>query len=108
TTADGQSVPCGPFGIPGQSLYVHFFAVGFEVAANKQPDLSIEMKIMDEAGKVTLEEPFKEAVKPPPAQTAAVVAIPLTFTLHLNRPGKFTADFIATDNVSKKTAKLSL
>jgi hypothetical protein len=108
TTADGDKVPCGPIGIPGQSLYVHFFAVGFELNQMKQPDLSIEMKIMDESGKVTLEEPFKEAVKPPAGQSGALVAIPLIFTLHLNRPGKFTAEFMATDKVSKKTAKLSL
>ncbi len=108
TTADGQNVPCGPFGIPGQSLYVHFFAVGFELNQTKQPDISIEMKIMDEAGKVTLEKPFKEAVKPPAGQSASLVAIPLTFTLHLNRPGKFTAEFLATDKISNKTSKISL
>jgi len=35
TTADGQNVPCGPFGIPGQSLYIHFFAVGFGQRSNQ-------------------------------------------------------------------------
>jgi hypothetical protein len=108
TTADGANVPCSPLGVPGQSLYVHFFAVGFELNPKKQADLVIEMKIVDESGKPTLEAPFKEAIKPPPGQNAPLVAIPLTFTLHLNRPGKFTAEFTATDKVANKTAKVSL
>lgn len=108
TASDANmSVPTGPFGIPGQSLYVRFFAVGFDRdPASKQPNISIEMKIVDENGKATLEKPFADVVK---ANLAAdMVAIPLTFTLHLNRPGKFTVQFTAVDQVSKKTAKVSL
>jgi hypothetical protein len=108
TAADANmGIPTGPYGIPGQSLYVRFFAVGFERnATTKQPDISIEMKIVDENGKATLEKPFSDTVK---ANLAAdMVAIPLTFTLHLNRPGKFTVQFTAVDKVSKKDAKLSL
>jgi len=66
------------------------------------------MKILDDAGKVTLGQPFSEPVKPGAALGNEAVAIPLTFTLHLNRPGKFTAEFTATDKVTNKTAKVSL
>jgi len=108
TAADANmSIPSGPHGIPGQSLYIRFYAVGFERnAATKQPDISIEMKIVDENGKATLEKPFSDAVKANLAPD--MVAIPLTFTLHLNRPGKFTVQFTAVDQVNKKEAKVSL
>jgi len=65
TAADANmAIPTGPFGIPGQSLFIRFFAVGFERdPANKQPNISIEMKIVDENGKATLEKPFADVVK---------------------------------------------
>jgi hypothetical protein len=106
TTADGNSVPCGPFGIPGQSLYVHFFVIDFAKDAKQQPNITIKMKIVDENGKQTLEEPADETVKA--GNVANVVAIPITFTIHLNRPGKFTAEFTATDKAANKEAKISL
>ncbi len=106
TTADGNNVPCGPFGIPGQSLYVHFFVIDFAKAANQQPNISIKMVILDENGKPTLQAPVDEAVKA--RDLTNVVAIPITFTIHLNRPGKFTAEFTATDKAANKEAKLSL
>jgi hypothetical protein len=107
TTADGNSVAAAPLGVPGQSMYVHFFAVGFERdATTKQPNIAVEMKIVEDNGKPTLEKPISESVKG--GIKAEAVAIPMTFTLHLNRPGKFTAEITAVDQVSKKTSKLSL
>jgi hypothetical protein len=106
TTADGNSVPCGPFGIPGQSLYVHFFVIDYAKNAQQQPNIAIKMNIVDENGKPTLQTPVDEAVKP--GNLANLVAIPITFTIHLNRPGKFTAEFTATDKAANKEAKLSL
>jgi hypothetical protein len=108
TTADGaQTVATGPFGVPGQSLFVHFFAVGFERdPRTKQPNISIEMKIVDENGKPTLEKPRSEVIKAGIGDDK--VAIPIDVTLHLNRPGKFVAEFTAVDQVSNKTVKLSL
>lgn len=108
TAADANmGIPTGPYGIPGQQVYLRFFAVGFERdPATKQPNINIEMKIVDENGKATQEKPFTDVVKAnlPPD----LLAIPLTFTLHLNRPGKFTVQFTAVDQVSKKSAKVSL
>jgi hypothetical protein len=93
-------------GVPGQTLYAHLFAVGFDPdARTQQPNISIEMKVVDENGKATLEKPVTEVIK---AVKAGSVAIPMTFAIHLNRPGKYTAEFTAVDQVSKTTSKLSL
>ncbi|HEV8063121.1 MAG TPA: hypothetical protein VGP68_24785 [Gemmataceae bacterium] len=106
TTSDGNSVPTAPLGVPGQTLYAHLFAVGFDPdARTQQPNISIEMKVVDENGKATLEKPVTEVIK---AVKAGSVAIPMTFAIHLNRPGKYTAEFTAVDQVSKTTSKLSL
>ena len=36
-----------------------------------------------------------------------VVALPMSFLLRINRPGKFTVELNATDKISNKTAKLT-
>ena len=106
TTADGNSVAMAPVGVPGQSMYVHFFVVGFDVDnKSQQPNIVLEMKILDESGKPTIQKPYAEVIK---AMKVGDVAIPLTVPVPLNRPGKFTAEITAVDQLSKNTAKLSL
>jgi hypothetical protein len=106
TTADGNSVPMAPIAMPGQLMYVHFFIVGFDVdGKTQQPNISLEMKIIDENGKPTVQKPFAEVIK---SVKAGTVAIPLTIPVPLNRAGKFTAEITAVDQASSKTAKLSL
>jgi hypothetical protein len=100
-----QSAP--PMGVAGQRLYINFFAVGFERdPKRKQPDVAVEMRVLDEDGKPTVADPFEGGVSDKVAQD--VLGIPMSFTLDLNRPGKFTVLLNATDRVSKKTSKLSL
>jgi hypothetical protein len=106
TTADGNSVAMAPIGVPGQSMYVHFFVVGFDLDnKTQQPNISLEIKIVDENGKATVQKPYSEVIK---ATKAGNIAIPLTVPVPLNRPGKFTAEITAVDQLSKNTAKLSL
>ena len=38
---------------------------------------------------------------------ADFLAVPMTFPLTLNRPGKFTVELTATDAVGNQTAKLT-
>jgi hypothetical protein len=38
---------------------------------------------------------------------ANFLAVPMTFPLTLNRPGKFTVEVTATDGTSRETAKLT-
>jgi hypothetical protein len=91
--------------VPGQTLWLNFFAVGFERSPKKEPDILVEMRVLDENGKAVLAKPFVGDVKELPA---ADKAIPMVFALSLNRTGKFTVKLKAVDNVSKKTSELSL
>lgn len=102
-TNGGSFVP--PLGVPGQEYLIHFAAIGFERdKAKKQPNVSVEMTILDEAGKPTLSKPFTgEVTDNVPADAPAV---PMQFLLKLNRSGKFRVELKATDLVSKKTATL--
>lgn len=102
----GNQVSMGPIGLPGQSLFVHFVAVGFSRdAAKKQPSIAVEMRVLDASGKPTLSKPLTGDVTQTDDETA--VGIPMQFMLHLNRPGKFTVEVTATDRLARKTAKLS-
>jgi hypothetical protein len=104
TTLDSEMHAPAPFLGTGQSLWVNFHAIGFERAGG-QPNLSVEMKVLDENGKPTLKKPFTgEVNKDIPEK---VIALPMQFLLELNRPGKFTVELNATDKVTGKKATLS-
>jgi hypothetical protein len=102
---DGQ-IPVPFIGAPGQTLHVHALAVGFgRDRSKKQPNVSVEMRILDDQGKPTMAKPFSGVVNENVAENAPLV--PLPFTLPLTRAGKFTVELKATDQVSGKTAQLS-
>lgn len=93
------------FGV-GHTLWVNFSAVGFQrdTTPAKQPNLTFELTITDATGK-SFTKPFAGTVdKDIPAMVAA---LPGQFPLPLNNTGKFTIEIKATDNLSKKTAKLA-
>jgi hypothetical protein len=100
TTYDGR-LPCPMMGVPGQGMSVQWVCVGFERDSKKQPHISVETRILDEAGKPTLAKPFPGEVTEAMEKQRAV---DMSFGMFLSRPGKFTVDIKATDNVSKKTA----
>ena len=95
-------IPAPPIGVVGQSLILACGAVGFDRdKTKKQPDLSFEMRVLDEAGKPVLAKPDAGRVyKDVPENLSGVEAPP--FYLALNRAGKFTVELKAVDNVSKK------
>jgi hypothetical protein len=107
TTGDPNAQVPLPFPSEGQSLWVNFVAVGFGRDQGKgQPNLSVTLNVLDESGKPTLAKPFTgEVNQNVPAQAQA---LPLQFLLDLNQAGKFTVAITATDNISGKTANLSL
>jgi hypothetical protein len=94
-------------GVVGEVRYVTCSIVGFERdTAKKQPDLAVEMRILDETGKaVSKPVPFDINQDVPEGIGLAPVG-PLPVVL--NRPGNFTIELHATDRISKKTARLSL
>jgi len=105
-TADAEGgIPLPALG-SGGIAFVHFGAVGFGRDTNsKQPNLRFAVRVLDEAGKPTTEKArASEVSKGVPAD---FLAVPMSFPLTLNRPGKFTVELTATDAVGNQTAKLT-
>ncbi len=101
-------IPAPPGGLVGQTLFVNFAVIGFDRGtAKKQPDVQLQMRVLDEAGQPTLRKPVVGDTSQLDVAERSV-AVPMTFTVALNRPGKFTLEVEATDRVSKKTAKLAI
>jgi hypothetical protein len=101
-----QGAPAPFVGVAGQSVWVNFLAVGLELSAQKAPDLSVEMMVLDQSNKPTLAKPMSGVVKKKEEVQEGKV-VPMQFYLAFNRPGSFTVKLKATDNLSKKTAEVS-
>jgi hypothetical protein len=101
---EGQ-LPVPPLAVAGQSIWLNFVAVGFARGSNNQPNLAVEMRIVDDKDQPTLAKPFTGDVTKNVEKE--VLGIPMQFLLTLNRPGKFAVKLKATDQVSKKTAELA-
>jgi hypothetical protein len=100
-------LPAPPIAVVGHTLVVNAAAVGFDLDKDMLPNLTFELRILDEAGKPTVPKPFAgEANKTVPKENRRL--LPLQFTLPLNRSGKFTLELEANDKVANKTVKQSL
>ena len=89
----------------GEGIWISFGAVGFGRGDAKQPDLTFEMRVLDESGKPVEAKPLVVHVnKDVPADAALV---PAQFLLSLNRSGKFTVELTAADKVGSKKAQLT-
>lgn len=101
-----QQIMAPPVAVAGQSLFVNFNAVGFKRGPKGDPNLTVEMQVLDDKDAPTLAKPFiGEVTKDLPKD---IIAVPMQFQLWLNRPGKFTVRLRATDNVTKEKAEMSL
>jgi hypothetical protein len=92
--------------ISGQGVWVQCSAVGFERdRTSKQPNVTFEMRVLDDSGRPTLAKAATETVnKDIPDK---LTGVPMAFPLILNRPGKFTIELQAVDQVSGRKAKTS-
>lgn len=106
TTYDADGKIAAPYVGEGQVVFVNFLAVGFgRDPAQAQPNLSVVMRILDQAGKPTLARPYSGVVnKDIPAKA---LSVPMQFVVELNRPGQFTLELKATDKVTGQSATLS-
>jgi len=107
---NGPVFPSPGLGVVGQVLFLHFAVTGFDRDKDKkQPKLKLEMRMLDESGKPTLEKPVTEEL--PKMDDAAVpeqlTVVPLYFPLALTKTGKYTVEVTATDLLSKKTQTVS-
>jgi hypothetical protein len=94
-------VPAGML-TSGHVLFVNFALVGFSRdKAKGQPNVTFEMRVLGEDGKPTLAKPLTGVINQDVPANA--VSLPAQFVLSLNRPGKFTLELKATDQVGGKT-----
>ena len=112
TAADPKGeVPAPLVGVAGQALFVHFAVVGFDRdPAGKQPNVTIEMVVYDKDRQPTLPKPTLKQV---PDETDGKVdekatGVPMRFLVPMNREGGFLIELKATDNLTKRTAKVYL
>lgn len=90
----------------GQGIWVRSNAVGFGRAGDsKQPHVTFSLRVLDERGQPIYDKPLTNTVKKDVPEKAPT--IPMAFPLSLNRPGKFTVELLAKDEVSGKKAKTS-
>jgi hypothetical protein len=109
TTIDVQrTIAVAPTGVVGEFRFVSCAVVGFDRdTVKKQPDIVVEMRVLDENGK-PVSKPSTMEINQDVPENAGLIPVPQPFALALNRPGKFTIELQASDRISKKTAKLSL
>ena len=107
TTHDPEGLAPGAVFEAGESLWVHFAAVGFghDKAKKDPPRVAVALRVLDADGKPTLQKPFTGELGEGADANAA--SLPGQFLVPLNRPGTFTVELTATDRAGGKTAKLS-
>jgi hypothetical protein len=107
TSVDAKGeIPAPPVGVIGQNVFVQFAVVGFGRDKAKKPDLTVEMRLLDEARKPTL--PKAETLVIKETQMENDPAVPLTLPIPFNREGNFTVELKATDKLTGKEATARL
>ncbi len=104
-TSDGMN-PVPTVGVEGGPLYLTFAVVNFGRGKDKKMDVSASLRVLDEKGKPTTAKPFTGRAQQ--EMPDGVQLLPLQFGLTLNRVGRFTLEFTATDHVSGKTARATM
>ncbi len=102
SAASGDPTP--PIAVPGQLIGVNFAITGYALNKKGQPDVTIELRVLDSAGQPTLRRPYTGELKSIGATPPAIVpfdAIPLP----INQSGRFKIELKAIDNVAKKTVE---
>jgi len=92
--------------VPGQALLLNFATVGFKLDNKEQPNVAVEMRVLDENGKPTVGQAFTGGVQQVRDEYKAI--IPWQFILHLNRTGKFRIVLKATDKNTGKSVEQEL
>jgi hypothetical protein len=100
--------PAPPVAVPGQTLFLNFGVVGF--ARDKktgQPNLALQMRVLDAKGKATTAKPFAGEVRKLKEGFEHFIPFdPIAFQTH--RSGEFRIVMKVTDNLTKKTAEHTL
>lgn len=90
----------------GQTLYLSAVVVGFKPdAKEKEGNVSVELSVLDDKDKPTQTRPLKGEFRNLDAESPHV---PFLFDLPIHRAGRYKLTLKATDNVTKRTATLTL
>jgi hypothetical protein len=107
TYADAEAkVAVAPVGVVGGTLFLDFAAAHFARDAMKKPDVKVEMRILDDKGQPTTNEPMSGRFRDDIPEGARVV--PLQFGLTLNKAGNFTVELTARCNLCGASDKIQL
>jgi hypothetical protein len=100
--------PAPPLAATGQTLYLNFGLVGFaRDKETKHPDLTLQFRVLDAAGKPTTDKPVGGTVKKVKEGFEDFIPFdPIAFQTH--RAGQFRIVMSVTDNLTKKTAESTL
>ncbi len=101
------TIPAPTTGIVGQSVFIQFGVVSFaRHPEKKQPDVLVEMNVIDEAGKPTMAKPVTFNLSGGVDEKDG--GFTLRFLLPMTRAGKFTVRLKATDKIANKSAAFDL
>jgi hypothetical protein len=107
TTVDEDGLIPAPLqGVVGQPLFVHFRIVGFARDAGKQPNVVVEVRVVDSDGKPTTAKPLKDNLRRAPNEKSDIVLSKIA--IPLSRAGSFTVEIKADCKVSGQASKLSI
>jgi hypothetical protein len=104
----GTGEPAPPLAVVGQSLLLNFTAVAFELTDKKQPDMTAQIQVTDEAGKSTLNQPIQIQVPEINAEAVKLRVWPAQFPLSVTRAGNFKITVTINDRFAKKKAEVTM
>ncbi|MGL4552038.1 MAG: hypothetical protein ACRC33_12735, partial [Gemmataceae bacterium] len=94
--------PTAPIAVPGQAVLLQYALVGFKLDKAGSGDVTVQVELLDDGGKPTVETPAKVNFKPAPKADLVIVEFKL-LPIQLNRAGKFKLVLKATDHLAKET-----
>jgi hypothetical protein len=100
--------PAPPIAVPGQNLLLHHALVGYQVDNKKNPNVSIELHMLDANDKPTMGKPFMKGDILEDSKTAPGFMLLRPAVVQVTRSGKFRVLLKATDNLAKKTIEQKL
>jgi len=100
-----SQVAAPPVGVVGQKLFLNFVPVHFKYDTKQEGAVNVELNVLDDRGNATPVRPLSGQYSKIPSDATW---LQLRFEIPLQRSGQFKLALKATDQVSKKTATLTI
>jgi len=108
TAIDAERRSATPVFVVGQTAFVSGAIVGFKRDDKDNPNIALEVSVVDEDGKMTTKDARKELFDAKQNLPKTATSIPLQIPVVLNRPGKFTLQVKIADTLSNESFELKL